>query len=376
MRNLNSSPVATVDKDSPLPCVIVGAGQAGLSLAFKLRSAGIKPLLIERDERIGDVWRRRPDNMKLFTSRQFCQLPGFSLHGEPGEYPGKDEIADYLEHYAAHHQLDVITGINVVSARRQGELYEVACSNGSVYLCRTLVNATGANQRAAIPEYASELQTDILQLAADQYRNPMQLVGRRQVAVVGDGASGRQIAAELATSNHSVTLFCGRKRPLVPNRVLSKDIFWWLHCARAVYADTNSIVGRLLQRRKPIPCGEYNNTNLRKVGVTIAAKFTEAKSTILYDFTGRAYLADAVIWAIGYEEDTSWLPIDGAVDDEGFCCETGQVRGGMTPLPGLYCIGRKWLSSRASELLMGTPSDSARVCEFVLRHLAAPLSVR
>lgn len=376
MKNLNDTHPGNDHWDVPLSCVIVGAGQAGLSLAFQLRKAGINPLLIEKDARVGDVWRRRPDNMKLFTSRQFCQLPGFPLTGKPHEYPGKDEIADYLESYVTHHQLDVITGTNVVSVERQGELYEVRCSDGHVYACRTLVNATGANQRAVIPACAQELQADILQLAADQYRNPHQLTGRRKIVVVGDGASGRQIAAELANNNYAVTLFCANKRPLLPNRVLKKDIFWWLHYVRAVYADTNSIIGGILRRRNPIPCAEYNNSYLRKNGVTLAAELTEVKSTILYDCEGRAYLADAVIWTVGYEDETGWLPIDGAVDEGRFCCESGKLRGGLTPLPGLFCIGRKWLSNRASELLMGASLDSTRVCGFVLGHLAAPFTAR
>jgi putative flavoprotein involved in K+ transport len=198
-----------------------------------------------------------------------------------------------------------------------------------------------------------------------------QLDGYETIAIAGDGASGRQLAAELANAGKSVILFRGKKRPLVPNRLLGRDIFWWLDKSKAIYADANSMLGKLLRRRNPTPCAENNDNQLRTLGVTLARRLTNISTDQLHDSSGSSHKIDAVIWALGYEDDTSWLHMDDATGSHGFVCDRGHTNGGKTPYPGLYCIGRKWLSCRASELLMGASLDSIRICNFITTFLSA-----
>ncbi|AUI85592.1 hypothetical protein BS333_03975 [Vibrio azureus] len=350
-------------------CIIVGAGQAGLSLAYQLKQKKITPLIIDKEDRVGDVWRRRPDGMLLFTSRQFCQLPGLALEGEPSGYPDKEEIADYFEHYSKTLKLRVVNGVEVTSVRREKQIYEVTCSNGKVYQALSLVNATGANQKTIIPDLSQHTSPDVLQLTASDYRNVSSLQGNKNVAVIGDGASGRQIAAQLAEQHLDVTLFCGSKRALVPNRILGKDLFWWLHHLGFLYADAGSLIGKILKKRNPIPVKSLNDRQLKKMGVRITSKLRSAHKNIVSDQQGENVSIDAIIWCVGYREVTDWLPLEGARDKHGFCCESGIHKGGYTALPGMFLIGRKWLSSRSSELLAGMPKDSLRVANFIERYL-------
>ncbi|MBC8946186.1 NAD(P)-binding domain-containing protein [Xenorhabdus indica] len=351
-----------------IDCLIVGAGQAGLALAAVLNKKKINTLILERDQRVGDIWRRRPDNMLLFTSRKMSQLADFPLPGSPNGYPSKDEIADYLERYALHHRLNILTGMQAISVKHQADLFTLTTQQGEQFSAPCLVNATGANQTSIIPEMASNLSPSIQQLKADLYLNPGQFQAGSQIAVIGDGASGRQIARELSSSV-KVTLFCGSPRPLVPNKVLGKDLFWWLDKSKLLYADTSSLVGKIVQQRNPIPCSELNNKRLSALNVQIAQKLVKAENETLYDQQGKKYHIDGLIWCVGYREVTNWLTLPGVHNEQGFICESGRIDGGKTPYPGLFVVGRKWLSSRSSELLLGASRDAQRVALWVEQKL-------
>ncbi|MCP9269810.1 NAD(P)/FAD-dependent oxidoreductase [Xenorhabdus sp. XENO-1] len=353
-----------------IDCLIVGAGQAGLTLAVTLKKKKINTLILERDLRIGDVWRRRPDNILLFTSRMMSQLPDFSLPGTPDGYPTKDEIADYLERYAHHHNLNVLTGTQVISVKLQDGLFTLTTEKGEQFSAPCLINATGANQVPIIPEMASDLSPLVQQLTADRYQNSGQFQAGSRIAVIGDGASGRQISKELS-SLMQVTLFCGSPRPLVPNRVLGKDLFWWLHKSKILYADTSSLIGKIVQRRNPLPCGELTNQRLSGLNVQIAQKLVKAEHETLYDQQGKKYQIDGLIWCVGYKDATDWLTLPDVSDSQGFVCKSGNINGGKTAYPGLFIMGRKWLSSRSSELLLSADRDAQRVAQWVEQKLRA-----
>lgn len=335
-------------------CIIIGAGQAGLVAGLRLKERSLNVLILERDQRVGDVWRRRPDSMRLFTSRRFCQLPGLDLPGEPDGYPDKNEIADYLERFAIHHQLPVKVASEVVEVTRNSDLFNITLADGKLLQSKTIINATGANQQPVIPKYADQLNASIYQLTAANYLNHQQIPAGLHVGVVGDGASGRQIAMELHPYC-KVTLF-GKSRVLMPNRLLGKDLFWWLHGSQLLYASGDSFLGRKLKQRNPAPCKELNNKALQKQGIQLAARVVGASNHELQTADGKAHKVDVVIWCIGYQENTDWLKLPHCIDRQGFITNTG-----TTPEPGMFVVGRKWLSCRASELLLGADRDASRV---------------
>ena len=93
--------------------VIVGGGQAGLAVGYHLKRRGLSFAVLEARERIGDVWRERWDSLRLFTPARYDALPGLPFPAPPHSFPGKDDMADYLEAYARHHALPVRTGTRV-----------------------------------------------------------------------------------------------------------------------------------------------------------------------------------------------------------------------------------------------------------------------
>ena len=90
--------------------VIVGAGQAGLAVGYHLAKRGRPFVIVDANERIGDAWRTRWDSLRLFTPARYDGLPGMRFPAPGWSFPSKDEMADYLEAYAARFGLTVRPG--------------------------------------------------------------------------------------------------------------------------------------------------------------------------------------------------------------------------------------------------------------------------
>ena len=203
--------------------LVVGAGQAGLAAGRALVAAGVDCQLQERAPRVGDAWRRRFDSLVLFTPRELSSLPELALSGDPTGYPRKDELGDYLEHYAARLALPVRTGDGIARVSLRGARFLAVTESHDEIDAAAVVVATGAFQRPRVPRFAAELASSVRQLDAATYRNAASVAGRR-AAVIGDGATGRQIALELTAAGLDVTLAMGRRRNFGPQRILGKDV--------------------------------------------------------------------------------------------------------------------------------------------------------
>jgi hypothetical protein len=105
--------------------VIIGGGQAGLSVGYHLARRDRRFVILDANQRIGDAWRTRWDSLRLFTPARYDGLPGWPFPAPAWSFPTKDQVADYLEGYAAHFQLPVQTGVRVDGLSREGDRYVV-----------------------------------------------------------------------------------------------------------------------------------------------------------------------------------------------------------------------------------------------------------
>ena len=80
--------------------VVIGAGQAGLSVGYHLKRLGISFVILDAHRRVGDPWRKRWDSLRLFTPARYAGLDGMPFPAPPHSFPTKDEMGDYLETYA------------------------------------------------------------------------------------------------------------------------------------------------------------------------------------------------------------------------------------------------------------------------------------
>src|SRR6266545_1150916 len=93
--------------------VVIGGGQAGLAVGYHLARRGLPFVILDANERVGDSWRKRWDSLRLFTPARYDGLPGMPFPAPGHAFPTKDEIADYLEAYAARFALPVRMGSTV-----------------------------------------------------------------------------------------------------------------------------------------------------------------------------------------------------------------------------------------------------------------------
>lgn len=331
--------------------IIIGAGQAGLSLGYYLRNKDNSFLLIDRQSRIGDSWRLRYDSLKLFTPRSHSALPGLKLPGKQNGYPTKDEIADYLEKYAQSFDLPVKLNTDVIKLEKQGNSFQVHIGEEEVLQAKNIVIATGPFKDPFIPNFSSQLSRNIYQVHSEYYENPRQLYDG-QTLVVGGGNSGMQIATELAESRQ-VYLSLGKKAKFLPYEVLNKSIFWWFNVLGISRLTVHSTLGKILKKNDPI-IGKEIKPLIKKGKVKILPRAIEViDNKILFD-NGFSMEPKNVIWATGFKPDYSWIKIEKIFDENGLPIHER----GVTQQDGLYFLGLSWQYRRGSALLLGVGEDA------------------
>ncbi|WP_313866003.1 NAD(P)/FAD-dependent oxidoreductase [Mycobacterium sp.] len=336
---------------SPLDVLVIGGGQAGLALGYHLAQTGLRFQIVDGGGRVGDAWRSRWESLRLFTPAQYANLPGLPFPAPSDTYPGKDDVADYLELYAKEFQLPVHSGLSV-SSLTESEGGYTAVAGAETLEARQVVVATGPFHMPFVPLIAHELDPDVRQLHSAEYRRPREVPPGR-VLVVGAANSGCQIAEELSATR-SVELSTGQRIPTIPQRPLGRDVWWWASRVRLDKVPVESkLGGRLSGRDQRI--GASPRQLARHHGVRIRPRATAASGRTVTFADGAAAEFDAVIWATGYTTDHTWIDVPAAKDEYGRIRHTR----GVTPSPGLYLLGLTWQHTRGSALLGWVGSDAA-----------------
>lgn len=350
---------AEVEKDvgDRFDVAVIGAGQAGLAMGYFLGKEGRKFTVLEASGSIGAAWRSRWDSLVLFTSRRYDSLPGLQFPGDPDGYPGRDEVVSYLEQYASTFELPVEFNSRVQS---------VSTADGGFVLdlgARTLeadqvVVATGPFQVPHVPGFAAELAPHVAQMHSTGYRRPGDLP-EGPVLVVGGGNTGFQIARELSAT-HSVHLAVGSRQTPLPQRVLGRDLFWWLTRTGLIMKTVDSRIGRRARDRDTLIGSSTRDA--KRHGVELEPRVVGASGAAVTFEGGSELVVDVVIWATGYRSEHGWIDLP-VFDQNGGVLH----RRGVTDVPGLFFLGLTWQHTRGSALL-GWVQDDA---EFISERIAA-----
>ena len=403
--------------------VIVGGGQAGLSLSHCLQQRGIDHLVIEKRSLVHSWRTQRWDSFCLVTPNWQCQLPGWSYLGDdPHGFMVKDQINDWLAGFVAHVKAPAIEGVTVERVSRVPGTGErdrfIVQTDAGLYTADQVVVASGGYHKPVVPRMAERLPPSIVQYHSAQYRNPAQLP-EGAVLVVGCGQSGSQIAEDLHLAGRKVFLATGNA-PRCARFYRGKDVVDWLadmnyydmpvtqHPLReGVRDNTNHYVtgrdgGRDIDLRRfalegmelyGLMTGLDGDTlqfqpNLRahldhadqifnginaSIDKFIAANGIDAPGGGVYEPVWAPQeertalgLRDAgitsVVWCIGFLPDFAW--VDAPVfNGRG---EPVHLRG-VTQVPGLYFLGLPWLHTWGS----GRFSGVARDAEYLAEQIAA-----
>jgi putative flavoprotein involved in K+ transport len=398
--------------------LIIGGGQAGLTMSHRLKQRGLAHLVLER-HRIAERWRsERWDGLRFQFPNWSVRLPDFPFpHTDPDGFATSGEIVDFIAAYAAFVAAPIRCGVAVTALRcRNGATgFVVETSDGAIEAMNVVV-ATGPYQRPVIPALSLD-DAGIFQVHASRYQNPDQLPSGA-VLVIGSGASGAQITEELLRAGRRVYLSVGRHRRM-PRRYRGRDLIWWLSAMGLLERPTEE---RGPDRSLPLITGAFggNTIDFRQFaaeGVTLLGRaqaahrgvidfapdlarrlaYGDASYAIFLDMmdahveqhdlnmpedpAARAVLPDppclseplrrldlraagigAVIWATGYGFDFGWIQVP-VLNARG---EPVHVRG-ITEVPGMYFLGLQWLSKLNSSLLSGVGDDAADLAD----HIAA-----
>ncbi len=345
--------------------VIIGAGQAGLAVGYHLATARRSFVILDANERIGDSWRHRWDSLRVFTPARYDALPGWSFPAPGWSYPTKDEVADYLESYAARFRLPVRTGVRIDGVSRENGGY-VVTSGLNQYFADNVVVATGGYQAPRIPAFAAELDPAIAQLHSTRYRNPSQLRDG-SVLVVGAGNSGAEIALESAA--HRRTWLAGRdtgQEPIGAGAALDRLLtppFWFM---LSHVLTMRTPLGRKVERQlsnQGLPLARVRRKDLSRAGVERVPRITGVRDGLPLHADGRTLDVTTVVWCTGFVPDYSWIRLPVLAPDGRPAHDRGLVRSE----PGLYFVGLFFQSAGTSSLIGGVGRDAQRVA----RHLTS-----
>ncbi|MEU9382630.1 NAD(P)/FAD-dependent oxidoreductase [Streptomyces sp. NPDC048279] len=221
------------------PVYVIGAGPGGLAAAYALRARGVRAVVLEKSEDVGASWRGHYDRLRLHTTRRLSALPGLPMPRRFGRWVARDDVVRYLEKYAEHHELEIVTGVEVSRVERspEGDGWLLHASGGRELTGSAVVVATGFNHTPRVPGWPGLDGYTGRFLHAGEYRNADPFAGQ-DVLVVGAGNTGAEIAVDLVEGGASRVRLAVRTVP---------------HIVRRSTAGWAAQYNAILVRRLPVP---------------------------------------------------------------------------------------------------------------------------
>ncbi|WP_121667671.1 flavin-containing monooxygenase [Mesonia aquimarina] len=336
-----------------LDFIVVGAAQAGLSIAYQLKKMNKSFLILDKEEEIGASWLNRWDSLTLFTPTQFNHLEGMDFPAPKGHYPDKYEVADYFKKYVEKFNFPVQLNTLVTKIKKEDQHFFVTTESGEVLETKQVVIATGPFHIPYTPPCSKSIAEEIFQIHSNFYKNPSQLQ-KGPAMVVGAGDSGFQILDEVSADWSRKTYYSGDTDvKTLPQEILGKTLWWWFTKTGFLSFSKKSWIGRKISHSKQPVIGTdvkeiLNRSNVVSVGRTNDAHKTEIE-------TENETLTDVknIIWATGYRPNFNWI--------EGLELDTNgypRHHRGVSKMKGLYFIGLPWLHTRGSATLGGIKKDA------------------
>jgi putative flavoprotein involved in K+ transport len=354
----------TVPSHEDRPVYVIGGGPGGLATAYALRAQGVRAVVLEKSDKVGASWRRHYDRLHLHTTRRLSALPGMGMPRSFGRWVSRDNVVRYLEKYAEHHELEIVTGVEVsrVEPAPGGDGWLLHATGGRELTGSAVVVATGHNHTPHLPDWSGRDAYTGELLHAGDYRNPAPYTGR-DVLVVGVGNTGAEIAVDLIEGGAQRVRLSVRTAPHIVRRSTAgwAAQFTGILVRRLPVRLVDRLAGPMAKLSVPdlsaqgLPrpgTGLYSRVNegaipVQDVGLIDAVRKGKLEIVAAVDGfeDGKVVLADGkrigpdvVIAATGYVR-----ALEGVVGHLGVLDDRGRpvVHGARTPknAPGLYFTG-------------------------------------
>ncbi|MPZ15312.1 MAG: SidA/IucD/PvdA family monooxygenase [Chloroflexi bacterium] len=350
--------------------VVIGAGQAGLAVGYYLTRHRRDFVILEAGQRVGLNWRSRWDSLRLFTPARFNSLPGMPFPAPWNDLPTKDEMAGYLEAYAACFRLPVQLGVRVDELIREGDRYVISAGTSHLRASNVVV-ATGAYTTPRLPPFADQLDPAVTQVHSVSYRNSRQLRDGA-VLVVGAGNSGAEIALDLASSRP--TWLAGRDTGFIPVRfggvAYTIGSLAFRTISQLLTVDTwpgQRVAARARAWRGGHPLVRVRPEDLVGAGVERVPRVTGVSGGTPMLEDGRVVDVENVVWCTGFVRDYRWIKLP-VFDASGGLLHH---RGVVYTEPGLSFTGLPFQSSLLSGLVAGAGADAKYIVEQIAARASA-----
>lgn len=355
--------------------IVIGGGQAGLSVGYHLKRRGEPFLILDAQDRVGDTWRNRWDSLRLFTPAKFDGLDGMRFPAPPNSFPTKDEMGDYLEAYAQRFDLPVLTGRRVTRLSRDNGRFTID-ADGERFEADNVVVAMADYQRPWVPRFAGELDPRIVQMHSVVYRNPGQLQ-EGPVLLVGGGNTGSELAMELAP-RHTVWM-SGRDTGHLPFRIagLASRVLLARLVLRFLFhrvLTVNTPMGRKARPKivhRGGPLIRVMPEDLARAGVERVPKTARIENGLPVLEDGRVLDVANVIWCTGFRPGFDWIDLP-VIEGRDPLHRSGVVE----KQPGLYFVGLHFLHSMSSVMIHGVGRDADRIAGLIAARDTARIAAR
>ena len=342
-----------------LDYVIIGGAQAGLSIAYHLKTMDKKFIVLDGENEIGASWLNRWDSLKLFTPTEYNHLPGLKFDAQKGHYPTKVEVANYFKLYVDEFQIPVQLNTLVTSVRKTDKGFFVAYKEGEIE-AKNVIVATGPFHIPYTPPCHTKISETIFQMHSNYYKGVHQLQ-KGDALVVGGGDSGYQILDEISKDSSRTVYFSGvTKVNSIPQQFLGKTLWWWFTLIGFLSANKYSWIGKKISSFPQPIIGTDVKEILSRKNVISSGRTKDALQTeIIFENTKISTIKN-IVWATGYRPNFKW--IEGLELDENSYPKNHR---GVSNIEGLYFIGLPWMYTRGSATLGGVSKDATYLADII-----------
>ncbi|MGV8886152.1 MAG: NAD(P)-binding domain-containing protein [Microbacteriaceae bacterium] len=297
--------------------VVIGGGQAGLSVSFYLKRLGLDPgnefVVLDRGPITGGAWQFRWEALRIGSAHRINDLPGFDELGVSFETadrhaPAKEVVADYYERYEQHFGFQVVRPASVSSVENHGANLRVTFNDGQGAQHVTtdiVINATGTWGSPFIPWYPGLRSFEGRHVHTTEYRDAADFAGKK-VVVVGGGTSAIGFLLELEHTAQSLTWVSRRPIEFLEDGELNLEarasaVAIQDEAARAGRALPSIVSGTGVPRTRRIQAGiDRGLLNVRPMFASI-----EPNGVRWAD--GEFAEADVIIWSTGFRPELRHL---------------------------------------------------------------------
>lgn len=344
--------------------IIVGAGQAGLSVAYFLRRTNLSVFLLDAEDAGGGAWQHGWDSLRLFSPAAWSSIAGWPMPAAGEQYPNRDHVIDYLRKYEARYQFNIERPVRVTGIESTEQVFQVN-AGGRRWYARAVVLATGTWRNPIVPEVEGAASFKGLQLHSAQYVSSEPFKGKR-VMVVGGGNSGAQILAEVSLVAQSTTWVTSEPPAFLPDEVDGRVLFeratarWQ---ALQEGKDLENLPGGFgdIVMVPPVLRARHRGV-LQSVGPFESLTADGARWC-----DGNSKPFDAIIWCTGFRPALQPLETLGVVKESKVAVDGTQVRG----VPGLWLVGYGEWTGPASATLIGVMRTARNTVAEIAQYLSA-----